>query len=130
MVARSRGPCYDISDFVRDCATPGRVIVRKTAREDAKHFGFETQTRIIDFVSIGVFEEIEHDNTDELDLGPDAGITFDAYIFRIGPKYVYFAFYKKPTGIWVIKSFHIPQTGDKAPPLSHAPFKILEGLKK
>jgi hypothetical protein len=130
MVARPRGPCYNISDLVRDCSVPGRVIVRKTAREEAKQFGFETQTRIIEFVSNGVFDEIDRDNTDKLDFGPDTGILFDAYIFRIGPKYVYFAFYKRHTGIWVIKSFHPPEIGDKAPPLFYAPFKSLEGLKK
>jgi hypothetical protein len=106
------------------------VFVRKTAREGAKHFGFETQTRIIGFVSTGVFEEIEHDNTDNLDFGPDLGIPFDAYIFKIGPKYVYFAFYKRPNDIWVIKSFHPPEKGGKAAPLSHSPFIALEGLKK
>lgn len=130
MVARSRGPCYDISDLVRDCSFPGRVIVRKTARESAKqHFDLITQERIIDFVSNGVFEEIEYENTDEIDEGSDSGATFDAHIFRIGPKHVYFAFYKRSNGIWVIKSFHPPEYGNKAPLLSHNPFASLEVLK-
>lgn len=123
MVVRSRGPCYDISDLVKDCSTPGKVVVRKKARQDAKCYGFETQQRIIDFVSNDVFEDLEHQNTDVLDHEPDKGTAFDAYVFRIGPKYVYFAFFKRPNGMWVIKSFHPPQVGEHASPLSHTPFR-------
>jgi hypothetical protein len=107
------------------------VRVSKQAKDDAKGFGFGTETRIIEFVSLGVFESIEHNNTDVLDHDPDKGSPFDAYIFRIGPtKHVYFAFYKRHNGVWIIKSFHLPTFGDKAPPLSHSPFKLLEGMKK
>jgi hypothetical protein len=106
------------------------VHVTKKAKDDAKGFGFETETRIINFVSIGVFEEIKHDNTDVLDHDPDKGTPFDAYTFRIGPKYVYLAFYKRPNGVWIIKSFHIPQFGNRVLPLTHSPFKLLEGLNK
>lgn len=130
MVARPRGPYYLLSDIVKSCSIPGKVRARKKAREDAKYFGFETETRIIQFLSLGDFEDIEHNNSDVLDHDPDKGTPFDAYIFRIGPKYVYFAFYQRPNGTWIIKSFHTPQVGDKAPQLSHSPFKLLEGLKK
>jgi hypothetical protein len=129
MVAQSRTPYYDLSDLVKSCAICGAVRVRKQAKDDAKSFGFATETRIIDFVSVGVFEDIEHNNTDVLNHDPDQGTPFDAYIFRIGPKHVYFAFYKRPNGVWIIKSFHLPQFGDKAPPLFHSPFKLLEGIK-
>lgn len=130
MVARSRGPYYHLSDIVKSCSVPGMVHVRKKATDDAQNFGFETATRIIEFISIGVFEDIELDNSDVLDHEPDKGTPFDAYIFRIGPKHVYFAFYKRPNGTWIIKSFHTPNIGEKAPQLSHSPFNLLEGLKK
>jgi hypothetical protein len=106
------------------------VRVRKQARADAKKFGFETDTRVIDFISLGVFEDIEFDNSGTLDHDPDRGTPFDAYIFRIGPKYVYFAFYQRQNGVWIIKSFHTPHVGEKAPQLSYSPFKLLDGLKK
>jgi hypothetical protein len=108
----------------------GRVFVKKDAREDAKNFGFLTQSNILSFISVGVFEDLKHENTEHLDLGPDAGITFDAYTFRVGPKYVYFAFYKRQNSTWVIKSFHTPSHGEKAPSLSHTPFAMLEELLK
>lgn len=136
MVARSRDPYYELSDLVKSCAIQSRVHLRKKlvnvtkkAKDDAKYFGLEPEPRIISFVSIGVFEEIKHDNTDILDHDPDKGTPFDAYTFRIGPKYVYLAFYKRPNGVWIIKSFHIPRFGDRVPPLTHSPFKLLEGLK-
>ncbi|MDO8947344.1 MAG: hypothetical protein Q7U88_09315 [Desulfocapsaceae bacterium] len=138
MTPQSRDPYYKLSDLVKSCAIQSRVHVRKKlvhvtkkAQDDAKGFGFVTETRIITFVSIGVFEEIKLDNTDVLDHDPDKGTPFDAYTFRIGPnKYVYLAFYQKPNGVWIIKSFHIPQFGDRTPPLTHSPFKLLEGLNK
>lgn len=130
MVVKSREPCYELSDLVKCCGTIGMVRVRKKAREDARKFGFETETRIIEFISLGVFEEIKFENSNLLDYNPDEGTPFDAYIFKIGPKYIYFSFYRRANGTWIIKSFHTPQLGDKAPELSHSPFKLLEGLKK
>lgn len=130
MVARSRGPYYQLADIVKSCSVPGKVHPRKKAKDDAKNFGFETGKRIIEFISLGVFEDIEFDNSDVLDHEPDKGTPFDAYTLRIGPKYVYFAFYRRPNGTWIIKSFHTPNVGEKAPQLSQSPFKILEGLKK
>lgn len=132
MVAKSLGPFYKLSDFVRDCSTPGKAFVRKSAKADAKcFFDFETQERILSFLSKGDFDDIEHQNSDMLDHDPDKGTPFDAYQFKIGPKYVYFAFYQRGNGNWVIKSFHPPHVGEKAPQLSHTPFKnVLERLKK
>ncbi|WP_281184187.1 hypothetical protein [Trichlorobacter lovleyi] len=130
MVAKSRGPCYDIAELVADCLVPGKVIVRTRARETAKEYGFSTQARIVSFISTGAFEKLEHDNTDEIDFGTDAGITFDAYTFKIGPKPVYIAFYKRLAGIWVVKSFHPPEKGPMAPNLTYHAFEALEVLKK
>lgn len=130
MVARSRRLCYDFSELIADCSVPGRVFVRKKAKDHAKcHYNLETESRILGFLSLDDFPEIEHDNTDVLDEGPDAGITFDAYTFKIGQKYVYFAFYRRPNGKWVVKSFHPPEVGDKAPSLCNNAFKLLENLK-
>jgi hypothetical protein len=130
MVARHRTPFYKLSELVKACSLPGKVFVRKDAKEDAKSFGFDTQDRLLRFIANNVFEDLKHENTDELDFGQDVGTTFDAYLFRVGPKYVYFAFYKKQSGVWIIKSFHTPTVGESAPSLSHSPFAMLEELKK
>lgn len=129
MVARSRGPCYKLSELIKACKTKGKVFVRKQARADAKKFfNLETDFKVFAFVATGVFEGIEHENTNELDSDPDKGTTFDAYIFRIGPvKHVYFAFYKRANGTWVIKSFHPPEVGSKVP--FHLPFESLKEIK-
>ena len=130
MVARSSGSYYKFADFICDCEVSGRVIIRKNALQDAKQFGFETQSRVLDFLSSGELEDLTHDNTECLDSGTDAGSPFDAYTFRIGPKCVYLAFYKRQNGVWVIKSFHSPDFGEKATSLSHTPFACLEVLTK
>lgn len=130
MMVRSRNPYYQLSDIVKSCSVSGKVRVRKQAKDDAKNFGFETEKRIIDFISLNEFEDIRFDNSDTLDHDPDKGTPFDAYIFKIGPKYVYFAFYQRPNGSWIIKSFHTPCLGEKAPQLSHLPFKLLGEMKK
>jgi hypothetical protein len=131
MVVPSRPPYYELEDIVNACSNSTKVFATGKAKKAAKeHFGLQTETAILQFVHNNVFEELEHQNTDKLDKGPDAGTFFDAYIFRIGPKYVYFAFYKRPD-VWIIKSFHPPDFGDKASPLSSKPFKeLLEGLQK
>jgi hypothetical protein len=130
MVARSSGPYYNLPEMIGDCAVSGRVIIRKDALKDARQFGLDTQARVLDFLSAGVLEDLTHDNTECLDSGGDAGTLFDAYIFKSGPKFVYFAFYRRHNGVWVIKSFHSPDFGEKAPSLSHTPFACLEVLKK
>jgi len=132
MVAKPQSPCYKLSALVRACPLiPKKVFVRKSAKETAKHFfGLETEERILGFLAQGVFEEIEHNNTDTLNHDPDKGTSFDAYIFKIGPKYVYFAFYQRRNGNWVIKSFHPPNFGEKAPPLTQTPFIFLGEAKK
>lgn len=130
MVAKSVGPDYDFGELVAACSVPGKVYVRKDAIEDAKKFGLGTKNNILAFVANGIFEDLKHQNTDVLDFPPDKGTTFDAYYFRIGPKYVYFAFYKNPTkDLWIIKSFHPPEHGENCPSLSHTPFAMLENLK-
>lgn len=130
MTPQSHGPYYELLELCRACRNKGKVRARKKAKEDAKLFNFETEKRLIDFISIGEFEELEHQNTGELDHDPDKGIVFDAYIFRIGPKYVYFAFYRRNNGLWIIKSFHTPKVGGKASSLTHTPFKLLKDLNK
>lgn len=130
LVGKSQGPFYNLSDLVRDCSLPGLVFVRKPAREDAKLFGFDTQARILEFFSIGEFNDLKHQNSGTIDHDPDKGACFDAYIFNLGQKTIYCAFYKRHNGIWVIKSFHIPNFGENSIPLSHTPFEILERLKK
>lgn len=100
MVARSSGPFYNLHELVVDSSVEGKVFVRKDAVNDARQFGFETKTMVLRFIANGSFDEIDHDNTERLDSGPDAGTFFDAYIFRLGPKFVYFAFYKRPNGTW------------------------------
>jgi hypothetical protein len=129
MVARSRGPFYKLAELVKDCKKKGQVRVRTQAKADAKKFfNLETELKILSFVANGVFENIEHDNTDKLDSDPDKGTIFDAYIFRIGPvKHVYFAFFKRANGTWIIKSFHPPEFGGKVP--FHLPFDSLKEIK-
>ena len=130
-MTRSRGNFYNIKNLVKDCKKPNRVKVMKRAKDDAKeHYGLETEARIISFIAVGEFTDILHDNTDELDHDPDAGTTFDAYTFKIGSKSVYFAFYKRHTDIWIVKSFHPPEHGERAQPLRNSPFTLLERLKQ
>jgi hypothetical protein len=114
--------------LVKSKGAPVKVYANKKVVSDATRFGLDNQSKIIDFVSGNVFPDLEHENTNELDSDhPDAGITFDAYYFRINPsQYIYFAFYKKPNGNWIIKSFHPPTKGPHAPPLCHTPFAMLK----
>lgn len=132
MLAKQQGPYYDLSVFVKACSAKRKIVfVRRAPRADAKsYFGLETEKRILGFLSQGEFVEIEHENTNTLDHDPDKGVVFDAYTFKIGLKFVYFAFYKRSNGTWVIKSFHPPQVGEKSPPLTHTPFTILGENKK
>lgn len=130
MSAKTKCPAYALADLLQACSIPGKVVVRKSAKEDAKKFGFDSQARILEFLAIGEFEEIELENSGTLDHGPDVGVNFDAYIFKLGTKHVYLAFYKRHTGVWVIKSFHVPSMGEKASSLSQKPFIVLERLKK
>ncbi len=124
-MTRAREICYDLEELIADCAT-NKVSVTKQAREDAKeHYSLMDQAQILDFLSMGDFknQELDHDSTDELDKGNDAGTTFDAYTFRMGlKKYVYFAFYRRRNGFWIVKSFHPPQKGKRTAVLSHTPF--------
>ena len=103
-MTRAREICYDLEELIADCAT-NKVSVTKQAREDAKeHYSLMDQAQILDFLSMGDFknQELDHDSTDELDKGNDAGTTFDAYTFRMGlKKYVYFAFYRRRNGFWI-----------------------------
>jgi len=128
MLARHHDKKYDINKLIKACKKSGKVAVRKKAQDDAKLLGFATQSHILSFLSKGELEDLEHDNTAELNDGPDAGTTFDAYSFRVGPKYIYIAFYQRPNGVWIVKSFHEPRVGGRAPSLSHTPFAGLEEL--
>lgn len=135
MAALSKCPHYDLTELIRACkrevkSVKGKVRVRKQAKLDAKEFfHLETESKIIAFIAIGDFQSISHENTDELEHDPDKGVLFDAYIFRIGPvKNVYFAFYKRANGTWIIKSFHPPEYGGGTP--FHLPFVGLKEIIK
>lgn len=128
MVARKHGPHYKFSKFKASCKIVGKVKPTKTAREDAKlHFNLMTETELLNFLAHNDFVDLELDNSELLDKSPDHE-PFDAYTFKINQKYAYLAFYQRANGLWIIKSFHPPEVGDKAPSLSHNPFGILRGL--
>lgn len=140
MVARHRPPHYKFSELVKACralvkntAAPVKVFVTDSAIKSSEEFGLGTQRAIINFFSDNIFPEREHESTKELDgEHVDAGITCDAYYFKINPsQHIYFAFYKRRNGHWKIKSFHPPTYGPYAPPpqppqpLRHTPFAAL-----
>lgn len=129
MVARQHGPHYDFSKFISCCKVVGKVKPTKAAREDAKlHFNLLTESELLKFLACYNFDDLELDNSELLDKSQDHE-PFDAYTFRINEKFVYLAFYQRANGLWIIKSFHPPKFGDKAPSLSHNPFGKLRGLK-
>lgn len=128
MVARSHGPHYDFSELIANCKIVGKVKPTKTAREDAKqHYSLMTETELLSFLAHYDFVDLELENSDQLDKSQHHE-PFDAYTFRINAKYVYLAFYQRANGLWIIKSFHPPKVGEKAPSLSHNPFGMLRGL--
>ncbi|ABQ27515.1 hypothetical protein [Geotalea uraniireducens] len=128
MVARSHGPHYNFSKFIASCKIVGKVKPNKASREDAKlHYSLMTETELLSFLAHYDFPDLELDNSEQLDKSPNHE-PFDAYTFRINDKYVYLAFYQRSNGLWIIKSFHPPKVGDKAPSLSHNPFGVLRGL--
>jgi hypothetical protein len=132
MVARSRKRHYKLEELYAACLSPGKVrVTGRAKRQAAECFNLEDEATILGFISLGDLQGLVHQNTDELDNGPDAGVTFDAYLFKIGPDSVYFAFYQRPsTGVWIIKSFHPPDHGPDAPSLSYKPFGQLLGSVK
>lgn len=128
MVARQHGPHYKFSKFISCCKMAGKVKPTKAAREDAKeHFNLQTESELLNFLAHYEFVELELDNSEFLDKSQEHE-PFDAYTFKINEKYAYLAFYQRANGLWIIKSFHPPKVGDKAPSLSHNPFGILRGL--
>lgn len=128
MVARQHGPHYVFSVFISCCKIIGKVKPTKAAREDAKlHYNLLTESELLDFLAHYDFVDLELDNSEFLDKSQDHE-PFDAYTFRINEKYVYLAFYQRTNGLWIVKSFHPPKVGDKAPALSHNPFGALRGL--
>lgn len=128
MVTPKTPPYYKLSDLIEACTLRTKVSIRSKALEDAKKFGLETAIKIKEFVANGEFDEITHVSTGELNHPPDMGVTYDAYEFRLGPRYVYFAFYVRQNGMWIIKSFHEPEKGNHSVPLSHNPFlSLMEG---
>lgn len=128
MVARQHGPHYDFSEFIACCKIVGKVKPTKAAREDAKlHFNLMTETELLYFLTHYDFVDLELDNSELLDKSQDHE-PFDAYTFKINEKYAYLAFYQRANGLWIIKSFHPPKVGNKAPSLSHNPFGVLRGL--
>lgn len=134
MVARTNGPYYNLSDFITACSSLGAVIIKTDARSDAERFfNLKPDSRIFGYIANGGLHNHKHDNTRPLEKGPpqDIGKPVDGYTFEDGPsKPGYIAFYFNFKNIWVIKSLHPPEVGEKAPPLTHTPFSALEVLKK
>ena len=86
-----------------------------------------TETELLYFLAHYDFADLELDNSNQLDKSENHE-PFDAYTFSLGTKNVYLAFYQRANGLWIIKSFHPPKVGEKAPMLSHNPFGMLRGL--
>ena len=101
------GPAYKLGDLIAACVDGRWVGVSAGALDDAaRHFDLHTKEMVLDFIAKGELEEITHQDTRRLELGPNHGAWVDAYRFHSGPtRCGYLAFYRAMTGKWMIKSF-------------------------
>jgi hypothetical protein len=123
------GPVYKLGDLVCECGKGSSVVVWSlavgTARSD---FGLATEGDIRTFINGGGLESPNYINTEPLGATPNPAEAplVDGYSFLTGKIQGYLAFYRGPSGRWVIKSFKKSLVQDAGKdPLTHSPFKGL-----
>lgn len=103
------GPSYVFDDLVVACKN-GTTKVHRDAIEDAReYFNLHTEQRILDFIVSGGLENLLFINSKHWVNNPNPTniVKVDAYNFRTGGKKGYMAFFRAPTGLWLIKSFKL-----------------------
>lgn len=120
---------YCWEDFINDCGKgSSSVFVTEDAKITAKdHFNLKTEKEILDFISNGGLEKPQLQNITSKKKGQSQGVLVDAYTFLSRTKHGYIAFFKAPTGIWIIKSFKKNAQAISTPVLTEDFKKIFGG---
>ncbi|OGQ91474.1 MAG: hypothetical protein A2289_18385 [Deltaproteobacteria bacterium RIFOXYA12_FULL_58_15] len=103
----ARGPEYELADLKKACGEKGEVVVVRDALETARSdFGLNTESDVLEFIRNDGLEKPTHANTAALEKYPKSDKPWvDSYDFCAGFRVGYIAFYRGPTGKFVIKSF-------------------------
>lgn len=100
-------PAYNIMEFIKACGEPNMVIVHERALNGAGYFNIFQKERLLFFVSEDGLDCADFILKKPWENNPNKNVTIyvDSYNFFTGDKYGYIAFFKTPTGKWMIKSF-------------------------
>jgi len=111
-----RSPEYDLSILIRDCGQEGAVWVSRGALVSAQNdFGLATGDAIREFIADNGLEQPRHIRTGPWANNPEPSqvVWVDSYEFFSGSLFGYFAFFRAPTGRWVVKSFKKNEQPDR-----------------
>lgn len=102
-------PVHPIDQLILSCRNDRKkVVIWDVAVEGAETFKIVGRDAIKNFIGNETLIGLVHKSTDDLDTwkgAPPAPIV-EAYIFQLGSRYVYFAyFFIEKTKMWTIKSF-------------------------
>lgn len=118
---------YDFIEFIRDCSAGKAQVTGKALSTARLDFGLTTQRDVLSFIGSGGLERpVAANLAAPLEKNPflPIEITVDSYDFFSGVKYGYLAYWRRPDGLWVIKSF---KENDKTNPRF---FTLGEALRK
>lgn len=133
-------PFYDFSEFQTDCSK-GNVLIFKAIeiRANVRSLNLFTERQILDYLSAPL-DGLSLDNSCPLieNICNSKGQMVDSYKFGFCDETWYFAFFKTPKGVWVLKSLKrstVLQVGkeesvSKGNQLEEALNRAIEGKKK